>query len=117
MAKKDMLGLGKMADFNMPDLKFDNNTGGMQGMDLDLGLNLGGLGGSRGKSKPFLTKARKKQFREAGERIREGGHVVKEKVAGAITRWRAKDVGRKGHHYIRLRNGKKYGRLRTYKRR
>jgi len=115
MPKKDMFGLGKMGNFNMPDLKFDSGSNSGFNMDLDLGLNLGGLG--QGKSKPFLTKARKKQFREAGERIREGGHVVKEKVKEAVVRWRAKDVGRKGHHYIRLRNGKKYGRLRSYKRR
>lgn len=32
-------------------------------------------------------------------------------------RWRAKDVGRKGYHYIRLRSGKKYGKLKKYKKR
>jgi len=104
MAKKDMLGLGKMGNFNMPDLKFDSGSNSGFNMDLDFSSGSGGgiIGGIQSGAKQWKKnykqmkqkyKGAKKGYGKAKERVGE----LKEKVGGAIDKWRERNKPRHRH--------------------
>jgi len=107
MPKKDMLGLGKMGNFNMPDLKFDSGSNSGFNMDLDFSSGSGGgiIGGIQSGAKKWKKnykqmkqkyKGAKKSYGEARERVGElkeglqrGTKDVKKKYRG-LKRWVAR---------------------------